>query len=429
MKKINYYIIIVLLVLTLGASFFLFPFPEKPTLASGSLWVADSFGYLGLGMLCWSLALGTRDICAHISLDLEKVVRVHKWLGKYGIIAILLHPVLMVVAYSTTPIFIIRLSAVDRFEAHLTLGRLAFILFLLLWITSVVLCEKMGFRPWKYLHYIFYIVTAYALAHIPFTGSYFAEYLNARVYYFVCLGVFVFVTLVKVGSLFNLGRADYRVTNILSYGGQCQLLELTPLKGGRITPVFGQYVYIKTGIISEDHPFSIAYYDINTGRIFIYYRIVGSFTRELSKVKIDSELSVAGPYGQFFDSYLKNPCPAVFVGAGAGVAPLVQICSVEGLPEQWMFYSCRTTEQLAIVTDVKANLGDRLITTVTRPAEGETASNVRSGRFDADEICRHLKDPSAYDYYLCGPERMVDSIRGSLKHRGVKRSQIHVEIY
>lgn len=101
-----------------------------------------------------------------------------------------------------------------------------------------------------------------------------------KAYLFVLGLTFVIFSLLRLQSLLNLDRARYRVTRHIQLTDEDFMIELAPL-GRQITPHRGQYVYVKLGFLSEDHPFSVTQFDPASGRITLTYRLAGMFTREL----------------------------------------------------------------------------------------------------------------------------------------------------
>jgi predicted ferric reductase len=103
--------------------------------------------------------------------DLAPVLKIHKWLGKYGLIAIFLHPILITISYGESWLysFIPQLSTVA--ERHIMLGQIPFWLLLIVWLTSAIVRDRIAFRPWRYIHWLAYICVTFALLHVPDLGS------------------------------------------------------------------------------------------------------------------------------------------------------------------------------------------------------------------------------------------------------------------
>ncbi len=102
----------------------------------------------------------------------------------------------------------------------------------------------------------------------------------------------------------------------------------------------GQFVHVLCGVQNDKfllrRPFSI--HRVVPGRAFeILFQVVGSGTKELSKVKIHDALDVIGPLGTSF-TYSPDIKSALLLAGGLGVAPLLFLA--EELTENHvMFYA------------------------------------------------------------------------------------------
>jgi hypothetical protein len=57
---------------------------------------------MGIVLLLWMYILGTKSVMGLVFRDLAPVLKIHKWIGKYGTLAIFLHPVLITFSYGDT---------------------------------------------------------------------------------------------------------------------------------------------------------------------------------------------------------------------------------------------------------------------------------------------------------------------------------------
>jgi dihydroorotate dehydrogenase electron transfer subunit len=97
----------------------------------------------------------------------------------------------------------------------------------------------------------------------------------------------------------------------------------------------GQFVMIRTGTSLDPllpRPFSICSVR-DGGEIQVLYRVVGQGTAGLSRVPEGGRISVMGPLGNGFD-LPGDKQPAVLVGGGIGIAPLVFLCERLDRPQR-----------------------------------------------------------------------------------------------
>lgn len=135
------------------------------------LYLSSVLGFLGIIMLVWQLALGTRSISGLFTVNFASKLKVHKNLGIYGTLLIFLHPLLITIGYGESWLYSFLLHFDTGYEKAVTYGRLAFYLLIIIWISSALLRGKIKFRPWKYIHYLSYPILILSILHIPSIGK------------------------------------------------------------------------------------------------------------------------------------------------------------------------------------------------------------------------------------------------------------------
>jgi propane monooxygenase reductase subunit len=178
----------------------------------------------------------------------------------------------------------------------------------------------------------------------------------------------------------------------------------------------GQYVDITIPGTDQHRSFSMA----NTSGIdldFIIKRYPGGhFSGLLDGVlKPGDELMIRGPFGSF-TLREKSGRDLVFVGGGAGMAPLV--CLHRHMREAGIerpmtyYYGARTAKDLFYQDEIPyvACLSEE-------DWAGETG-------FVTDVLERHEADLASKDIYLCGPPPMIDAALALLERHGVPADQI-----
>jgi predicted ferric reductase len=109
------------------------------------LYVSAVFGYIGIVLLLWMYALGAKSIFGLVFRDISSITHIHRWLGKYGLLFILAHPILITLSYSEGLFYSLVPHISSEFERHVTLGRISLYLVIMLWVSSVLLRKKMGY--------------------------------------------------------------------------------------------------------------------------------------------------------------------------------------------------------------------------------------------------------------------------------------------
>lgn len=146
------------------------------------------------------------------------------------------------------------------------------------------------------------------------------------------------------------------------------------------------------------------------------------------------EIDFQEPLGYFT---LRHPGHRVlFVATGTGIAPFRSML-LEHLPKTephiTLLFGARYDYGLLYREELQGLVADhphfRMMTTITRPAEGWSG---RIGRVQGhlDEALQAASyDLATVDVYICGLKEMVDDVRKNLKARGLDRKQIIYEKY
>ena len=400
--------------------------PSVSQISSTTLYLSAVTGYIGIVLLLWMYILGAKSVMSLVFHDLAPVLKVHKKLGKWGSLLILLHPLLIAYSYGESLLYGVIPQIGTEFERHVTLGRIAFALLVLTWVLSVYFRKRLGYRPWKYIHYLAYICVPFALLHVPDVGSQYMKYQSVKLYFFLLVLTFLIFTVIRIRSLFNLDKHAYTISGNKKIRDGDYLPWLSPVNS-RVAPRRGQYVYLKSGYISEDHPFSMTQYNETNGDLYITYRVFGEYTRYLTTLDEGQKVFVGGPFGSFTKEIDDQPAsPVVYIAGGIGITPFVdRILRENGHREQWLFAANRSHESAVFVPTLQPILGAHCVSiysegAVSRPGE-------ESGFLTSDIIHRYLTNPDQYHYYICGPPPMMKAVKATLRDMSIAPSQIHIE--
>jgi len=400
--------------------------PAEASVKQWALFASALTGYLGLGLLLWEFMLGAKAFFRLWFQDLAPVLSMHKWLGKYGMPLIFLHPLLITYAYGESWLYSLVPQVSTEFERQVTLGRIAFFVLLLVWFTSAIVRDKIAFRPWKYLHYLVYIALPFAFLHVPKTGSQFSEHSGVRAYFFVLVGVFGVFLMIRLRGLVGADRVDYQVTRQQQLTMDVYMLHLRAI-GSAISPRPGQYVYVSTGLVGEDHPFSVVKSSQGGRELIIVYRRYGRFTRYLSQLRSSSRLLVSGPYGAFMRNVAASR-PRIYIAGGIGVTPFIDTLLTEKQALHQLFYINKYRDNSPLITELRQVLGKRLVEAYSQEPVAAREGEV-IGRLNAEVIASKIQRPTEYDYYLCGSKDMTQSLVHELQRLGVPRQAIQTEAF
>ena len=165
----------------------------------------------------------------------------------------------------------------------------------------------------------------------------------------------------------------------------------------------------------------------------------GAFSESVvDALRVGDELEVMTPAGRFTTEL--DPTTArtyVAIAAGSGITPVLSIVAaiLEAEPGSFvtLVYANRTSRSVMFldeVHDLKDRFADRF--QIVHVLSRETQDvELLSGRLDGDRLRRILETlvpaDGVDDWFLCGPQQMVDELRGVLTDLGARR--IHTELF
>ena len=206
------------------------------------------------------------------------------------------------------------------------------------------------------------------------------------------------------------------------------------LSGGDLKFKPGQYVDIKIPGSEEVRSFSMANLPGDQLEFMIKIYPDGRFSSLLSDggLKEGDEVEVTGPYG-VFTLREKSERPLVFIGGGAGMAPILALLRAMAESgserEAVYYYGARGPRDLFHLEELTA-LEERLANFRFVPALSDCGDDDEwSGErgLITDVVNRLHEQLGEVDAYLCGPPPMVDAAIAMLDQSGVPESRVYYD--
>lgn len=154
-------------------------------------------------------------------------------------------------------------------------------------------------------------------------------------------------------------------------------------------------------------------------------------------VQKGTTLMVKAPSGHFHLSEDER-LPVVLIGGGIGITPMLSIVNtlleVGSRREIWLYYGVRNgAEQIMkehLQSLAKAHANFHLHLCYSNPSDNETVGidYRHQGRVDIPLLRATLK-PMRYQFYVCGPKPMMESLVPGLEEWGVDTDDIHYESF
>jgi len=206
----------------------------------------------------------------------------------------------------------------------------------------------------------------------------------------------------------------------------------------------GQYLTLRTTLAGNDlrRSYSICA-GPNDGELRVAIKkvtggVFSTFANE--QLRAADTLEVMTPMGNFHtpldSAQAKN---YVAFAAGSGITPILSIMKavLETEPQSTftLFYGNRSSDTIIFKEAIEAlkNRFMRRLSTHYVLSREHRGSDLFYGRITAEKcsaFCNTLLDWESVDeFFLCGPEEMVEAVRDTLLALGVERRKIHVELF
>jgi predicted ferric reductase len=186
----------------------------------------------------------------------------------------------------------------------------------------------------------------------------------------------------------------------------------------------GQFAFVTLHADEGPHPFTIASPWRGDGRIELIVKALGDYTRTLAaRVRVGDAVTVEGPYGRFdFDGPRRRQ---VWIGGGIGIAPFVaRMKALAAAPDGRDVDLVHTT----------AVLDPHAIGLLERDARAAGVRlhvlwDERDGRLDAQRLAAMVPDWRDADVWFCGPVAFGRSLRHGLVALGLPAGRFHEELF
>lgn len=175
------------------------------------------------------------------------------------------------------------------------------------------------------------------------------------------------------------------------------------------------------GISKEWHPFSVTDDDQHTLSFTI--RQHGDYTRNLTDASLGTQVRLEGPFGRFQSIVQKHDqeAPLVFLGMGAGVAPLLSLAAAH--------HTTRRIHLLWAVRDPEDAYYRDVLENYVAASNGRMQVTINTGRFHREDLADLLQTDAVTKgaFFIVGPNPAVLANQRLLRKIGVPSRHIHQE--
>ena len=395
---------------------------------------AIAIGYSGLAMMGLQFGLTARFRYVTEPWGEDVIYHFHRQISLVAIALVVLH---VVILFALRPQ---RVAMLNFFEAswRASFGALAIYALIALIVTALWRTQlRIGYETWHVSHIVLAVVAiAAGLLHMAGFGRYLVDPWKQALWVGLTLFWIALLIYVRILRPLFMLRRPYRVAAVRRERGDAWTLAMAPdgHSGFRFSPgQFGWLTLWGSPFKITGHPFSfLSSAAAADGRVDMTIRNLGDFTGAVHKVPVGRRVYLDGPYGAFT---IGNPADMhVLIAGGIGVTPMMSM--IRTLADRGdkrpviLLYASRDWESITFREELEA-LEARLNLTVVHVLQNsEPGWTGERGYITAEMFKRHLPPPyGTHEYFICGPDVMMDAIERALKELGVPLSKYHSERY
>jgi len=210
---------------------------------------------------------------------------------------------------------------------------------------------------------------------------------------------------------------------------------------------FDLWRFVSTVEEPEQRAYSMANYPDEAGIIMLNVRIAsppprlpdvppGKMSSYIFDLKPGDEVTIAGPFGEFFARETQNEM--VFVGGGAGMAPMRShildlFRRLHSDRKVSFWYGARSLREAFYVEDFddiaakNPNFTWHLALSEPQPEDNWDGLTGFIHQVLFDEYLKEHRSPEDCEYYLCGPPMMIEACKQMLTDLGVEPENIMLD--
>ncbi len=250
------------------------------------------------------------------------------------------------------------------------------------------------------------------------------------------------------------GIRKFRIRDKITEGGDISSFYLVPHDGKALPPFLpGQYVTFNLRLPDREKPLVRCYTLSDSPLQTDYYRV--SIKRQGPPPKVPDAppglssnffhdslqagdiVDVRAPSGNFFLDLSKHR-PVVLIGGGVGLTPMISmlnaICEAGTQRETWFFYGVRNGDEHIMREHLEAleaeheNIHVQICYSDPKDDEVAGAGFHHRGRIDVD-LFKKVLPSNNYEFYICGPPPMMESLTRDLRAWGVPDGDVFFEAF
>lgn len=404
-----------------------------------AVWMQYS-GVLGIGVMSLAMLLAIRPVVLEPHLGgLDKMYRLHKWLGIAGLALSLSHWLMAQVPKwlvgwgllehpARPPEPALPADSIQQFfmnQRHLaeSIGEWAFYAALALMVLALV--KRFPYRWFFKTHRLLAVAYLALVWHsvVLMKFDYWSGVLGLVMAVLMAAGsVAALLVLFRrvaasrkvMGEVASIVRHD--ALNVVEVGIQ--------LKGRWAGHDAGQFAFVTLHEDEGPHPFTISSAWTGDGRIQFIIKALGDYTHTLAdRLRVGDPVKVEGPYGQF--NFQSESPRQIWVGGGIGITPFIS--RLKALARQGDGKAIDLFHTTAVYDPEAIGLLER--DAQAAHVRLHVLWDERDGRLDAERIRQTVPDWRDADVWFCGPATFGQALKRDLTALGLPEARFHQELF
>jgi predicted ferric reductase len=404
--------------------------PRRPFLVELSV----ALGFVGLSMMGLQFALVARFRSMAAPFGIDVLYRFHKQIAFFALAFILAHPILLVAqdARDNLPLLALPTAPWRARFGFLSVALLLVLVGVSAWRRRL----RVPYELWQLTHGVLALTAVgLALAHIDGVGYYTRGAFRQALFDAMALSLVTLLFWTRILAPLVHLRRPWRVVSLRPERARSHTLVIEPdgHEGFAFKP--GQFAWLSRWPVAiAQHPLSFSSpSEGHRGRLTVTVRALGDWSGGVLSLRPGNRVYLDGPHGEFTMDHHQAP-GYVFIGAGVGITPLYSMittmCVREDVRPALLFYAAPDWESVVFreqLEELRLYMpGLRIVYVLRHPPPDWRGER---GRITAQLLYRHLprRQYARFEYFVCGPDTLMDAAEEALSLIGVPDGHIHTE--
>jgi predicted ferric reductase len=360
----------------------------------------------------------------------DRLVAWHRKLGPWSLYLILAHVFFIVLSFAGQdhiPLYKEMWTFLQTFP-WMWPALAGFVLMMLAGVTSYRKARaKMSYETWWIIHIYTYVAIAVAFMHQVLNGQMFVNHPLNRLYWtllYILMAAAVIIYRFGIPLVRSL-RHNLIVEKVVIEGPGLVSVIMRGRDLRKLSAEGGQFFgwrFLTRGHFLMSHPYSLSAAPTDN-YLRITIKDLGDHSRATRHIKPGTRVFVEGPYGAFTAGRATQP-HIVMVGGGVGITPIrAMMEEFKNGVQMDVFYRVSRQEELILKDELDYMVAN---------SNGSIRVHYLVGSrkqfpMDAAFIRSYAPRAADSDFYICGPEALVETVRHAAAELGVPKNRFHDE--